>query len=171
MIPRIQKILYATDLSKNSAYAFRYAVNSARMHDASIHILHVVDSRPLLEAYLLFYTDPTRRAEIHQETSEELVTKIEARLREFARRELKGDPETLKRVASIQVVFGDPAEKILEIAATMQCDIVVMGTHGKGVISHAFLGSVAEKVLQRIEIPVYIIPISKEDMNITLEKI
>jgi len=29
MIPRIKKILYATDLTKNSAYAFRYAVNSA----------------------------------------------------------------------------------------------------------------------------------------------
>ena len=56
-IPRIQKILYATDLSKNSAFAFRYAVNSARKHDASIHILHVVDSRPLAESYLLIHTD------------------------------------------------------------------------------------------------------------------
>jgi len=171
MIPRIRKILYATDLSKNSAYAFRYAVNSARMHDASIHILHVVDNRPLLEAHLLFYTGPTRMAEIHQEASEELVTKIEARLRDFARRELKGDPESLKRVASIQVVFGDPTEKILEITTTMQCDIVVMGSHGKGIISHSFLGSVAEKVLHRIDIPVYIIPISKEDPDITLGEI
>ena len=171
MIPRIRKILYATDLSKNSAYAFRYAVNSARMHDASIHILHVVDSRPLVEAYLLLHTDPIRMAEIQQQTNEELVTKIEARLQEFARRELKGDRDTLKRVASIQVVFGDPAEEILKIASTMQCDIVVMGTHGKGIISHSFLGSVAEKVLHRIGIPVYIIPIPKEDTDITLGEI
>jgi nucleotide-binding universal stress UspA family protein len=34
MIPKIKNVLYATDLSKNSAYAFRYAVNTARKHDA-----------------------------------------------------------------------------------------------------------------------------------------
>ena len=36
MIPNINKILYATDLSDNSAYAFRYAINSALKHDADI---------------------------------------------------------------------------------------------------------------------------------------
>jgi len=44
MIPRIRNILYATDLSKNSAYAFRYAFNSAEHHKAKIHILHVLES-------------------------------------------------------------------------------------------------------------------------------
>ena len=44
MIPKIKNILYATDLSKNSAYAFRYAVNTAQKHDANIHILHVIES-------------------------------------------------------------------------------------------------------------------------------
>jgi nucleotide-binding universal stress UspA family protein len=43
MIPKIKKILYATDLSKNSAYAFRYAVNSAKKHGAEIIILHVIE--------------------------------------------------------------------------------------------------------------------------------
>ena len=50
MIPNINKILYATDLSDNSAYAFRYAINSALKHDAAIIILHVfehyVDDQP-----------------------------------------------------------------------------------------------------------------------------
>jgi len=41
-------------------------------------------------------------------------------------------------------------------------DLVVMGTHGKGFLEHAFLGSVAEKVLHRIKIPVLTIPIPKE---------
>jgi len=34
-----------------------------------------------------------------------------------------------------------------------------MGTHSKGAIANTFLGSVAQKVLQRIKIPVYVIPI------------
>lgn len=39
MIPKIRRILYATDLSINSAYAFRYTINSAKQHDAEIVIL------------------------------------------------------------------------------------------------------------------------------------
>ena len=38
MTPNINKFLYATDLSDNSAYAFRYAINSALKHDAGIVI-------------------------------------------------------------------------------------------------------------------------------------
>ena len=45
MMPEINKVLYATDLSPNSAYAFRYAINSANKHDADIIILHVVQER------------------------------------------------------------------------------------------------------------------------------
>jgi len=41
----------------------------------------------------------------------------------------------------------------------VKADMVVMGTHGKGWLVHAFLGSEAEKVLHRIKIPVLIIPI------------
>ena len=43
MIPEIKKILYATDLSKNSAYAFLYAVDMAKRHNARIVILHSIE--------------------------------------------------------------------------------------------------------------------------------
>ena len=43
MIPQIKKILYATDLSKNSAYAFFYAVDMAKRHNARIVIVHAVE--------------------------------------------------------------------------------------------------------------------------------
>lgn len=43
MIPKIQKILYATDLSPNSIYALRYSMNSAIKHNADIIILHVFE--------------------------------------------------------------------------------------------------------------------------------
>jgi len=44
MIPKITKILYATDLSANSAVAFCYAVNLAEKHNARMTILHVLDN-------------------------------------------------------------------------------------------------------------------------------
>jgi len=43
MIPRIQKILYPPDLSDNSTYVFRCAINSAKKHDVKITIFHVAD--------------------------------------------------------------------------------------------------------------------------------
>ena len=46
MLPDINIILYATDLSKNSAHAFRYAVYFAKKFDAEIIILHIIDGSP-----------------------------------------------------------------------------------------------------------------------------
>jgi nucleotide-binding universal stress UspA family protein len=72
------------------------------------------------------------------------------------------NPECRDLVASIEVAEGDPAVKILRKADELGVDLVVMGTHGKGLLEHAFLGSVAEKVLHRIKIPVLTISIPKE---------
>lgn len=172
MIPSLKKILYTTDLSKNSAYAFRYAVNSAQKHDAKIHILHVVESvPPSTEGLLTQYIGEERLKKMREETMENLVERIKDRLRQFAARELRRDPKTLKKVASILVVYGDPAAEILRKADDLDADVVIMGTHGKGVISHAFLGSVSEKVLHRIRRPVYIIPLPEGETDITLGEI
>jgi nucleotide-binding universal stress UspA family protein len=172
MIPSLKKILYTTDLSKNSAYAFRYAVNSAQKHDAKIHLLHVVESvPPSTEGLLTQFVGEDRLKKMRAETMESLVERIQERLRQFAARELKRDPKTLKKVASIQVVYGDPAAEILKKAEDLDADVVIMGTHGKGVISHAFLGSVSEKVLHRIRRPVYIIPLPEGETDITLGEI
>ncbi len=172
MIPSLKKILYTTDLSKNSAYAFRYAVNSAQKHDAKIHILHVVESvPPSTEGLLTQFVGEDRLKKMRAETMESLVGRIQERLRQFAAKELKKDPKALKKVASIQVVYGDPAAEILKKADDMDADVVIMGTHGKGVISHAFLGSVSEKVLHRIRRPVYIIPLPEGETDITLGEI
>ena len=65
----------------------------------------------------------------------------------------------MKRIKRTKVVEGYPAEVILSVADEEKCDIIIMGTHGKGVISHTFLGSVAERVLRRTRKPVFVIPL------------
>jgi nucleotide-binding universal stress UspA family protein len=67
------------------------------------------------------------------------------------------------------VIEGEPAVEILRKADELDCDVIIMGTHGKGWITHAFLGSVAEKVLSRVKKPVYIIPIPKGETDITFK--
>ncbi len=172
MIPRIKNILYTTDLSKNSAYAFRYAVNSAQKHDAKIHILHVIETLPsAAEGLLSQFMGEEKLLQLRREMGEEMVGKIRERLRQFAERELKRDPKTLKKVASIDVVYGNPAAEILRKAEEINADVVILGSHGKGLIRHAFLGSVSEQVLHRIRKPVYIIPLPEGETDITLGEI
>ena len=156
MIPKIKNILYATDLSENSAYAFRYAINSAEKHDAQIHILHVLEQ---LSSRSWAYLYPFNFETVREDTRRDLLKEIKKRLEDLCQRELKDKPECMKRVASIQVIDGYPAGAILEKAEKAKADMVVMGTHSKGALAHAFLGSVAESVLNRIKVPVYIIPL------------
>ena len=160
MIPRLKKILYATDLTENSAYAFRYAVSLAQQHGGKIHILHVLEEikRNVLAAYF----DMEEIQKIREKGKEELKDRIGKRLKIFCEKELMDDPKCGDLMASREVVEGDPAEEILRKADELGVDLVVMGTHGKGFLEHAFLGSVAEKVLNRSKIPVFTIPIPKE---------
>ncbi len=171
MIPKIKKILYTTDLTQNSAYAFRYAINSAKQHDADIYILHVLDvrvfpvARPGGEGTGTLFEGPfylERLAKFQTEQIKEAKEHIQTRLREICRRELQGNEALLRRVVSIEVAEGDPAAVILQKADELEADLVVMGSHGKGILTHTFLGSVAQKVLQRIKIPVFTIPIPKK---------
>ncbi|MGB9699670.1 MAG: universal stress protein [Thermodesulfobacteriota bacterium] len=172
MIPAIKKILYATDLSKNSAYAFRYAVNSAQKHDAQIYILHVMETLPsAAEGLLTQFIGEEKLKEKKEEKKKDMVRRIQERLRRFAERELKDDPQTLKRVVAIDVVSGNPAAEILRKAQEVKADVVIMGSHGKGIIPHAFLGSVSEQVLHRIRKPVFIIPLPEGETDITLGEI
>ncbi len=159
-MPEIKKILYATDLSPNSGYAFRYAVNSAKKHDAKIIILHVVEERAP-------FFDEERLKEISDKKIAEATDLIKKRLKIFCDKRLKDDPQCANKVISIEVCKGYPPEEILKKADELNCDVIVMGTHGKGIIRHSFLGSVAQKVLRRVRKPVFIIPLPEGGIDVT----
>ncbi len=82
MTPKIKKILYATDLSSNSDYAFRYAVNSAEKHDADVIILYVVEERAP-------FFDEKRLKEISDKKIAETTDLIKKRLKIFCNTQLK----------------------------------------------------------------------------------
>jgi len=169
MIPKIKRILYATDLSAGSIYAFRYAVNSAEHHDAKIVMLHVLEklssTAKAIIANTLYEEQAKKLADEKLAGAKNLIAEG---LKNFRDKELKDNPKAIERVESIEVVEGYPAEEILKKADELNCDIVIMGTHGKGIISHTFLGSVAERVLRRIRKPVFIIPLPKGETNINV---
>jgi len=168
MIPKIQKILYATDLSPNSKYAFRYAINSAIKHDARIIILHVVESMPAaVYAQMGVFVGDEKAGRVFEKRVGDALDRLKKRLTVFCEKELADDPQALNRVQSIEICEGFPAEEILEKANELDCDAIVMGTHSKGVIANTFLGSIAKRVLRRTRKPVFIIPLPKGETEIT----
>jgi nucleotide-binding universal stress UspA family protein len=87
MIPQIKKILYATDLTKNSSYAFYVAVDLARKHDAKIVTLHCIAPIPP-EVYMeAGFTDLPRVLQTEKgQEKEKDVAEIKKRLQEFCRK-------------------------------------------------------------------------------------
>ena len=161
MIPEIKKFLYTTDLSENSSYAFLYAVEMATRYDAGIVILHTVEAvHPIAYAGARIQEMVKRGT---RDEEEEDLEKIRKGLEEFCGKiETQIGRPCLALVSKIIVSQGYPVEEILKIADDERCDAIVLGTHGKGLLRHAFLGSVAVSVLERTRKPVFIIPLPAE---------
>jgi nucleotide-binding universal stress UspA family protein len=161
MVPQIKKILYATDLSKNSSYAFLYATDMAKRHDATIVIFHALESFPA-------YVDAYGGMAVHIEQKEqgEIIEEIKGHLQEFCKKaEAQIGPPCVSLVSRVLVRRGHPPEEILNAADEEGCDAIVLGTHGKGFLAHTFLGSVSTAVLHRTRKPVFIIPLPSEGAN------
>jgi len=168
MIPQIKKILYATDLSKNSVYAFFYAVDMAKRYDATIVILHTVE--PIPHVYSEGGTGILRRIETQQRETD--LGDIKKRVQEFcAKVENQVGFACTALVSKILVPLGYPVEEILKAADDEGCNAIILGTHGKGFLRQTFLGSVSVSVLQRTRKPVFIIPLPSEKTKIDWDKI
>ena len=57
----------------------------------------------------------------------------------------------------VAVRFGAPADEIAASAAQHHADAIAMATHGRSGLRHLLMGSVAEKVLRRVDIPVLMV--------------
>jgi len=171
MIPQIKKILYATDLTKNSVYAFFYAVDMAKKNKASIVILHSIE--PVSYVYDEGEDDvKSVLKKAKKQEQERNIEEIKRRIQEFCNRtESQIDSSCIELVSKIIVSFGYPVEEILKTADDEGCDAIILGTHGKGFLRQTFLGRVTGSVLERTRKPVFIIPLPSDKMKIDWDKI
>ncbi len=135
------RILVATDFSTTADAAETLAFRLARAFSAELHVVHV---RVILEDPLM--------AEEHQLEIERLVASTDD-ASERALAEGRTDHDELT-VHTHLVRSISAAEAITELAADQNCDLVVMGTHGRRGIKHLLLGSVAEHVVRSVRVPV-----------------
>jgi nucleotide-binding universal stress UspA family protein len=133
----LKHILVPTDFSEPSERALAAALELARAFDARITLLHVwsVPRTDYAEG-LSWPLDDMERA---------------------ARRALDGALESMrKRYAKTDALLreGGEAKQILAVASEEECDLIVMGTHGRRGLPRLLLGSVAEKVVRLSPVPV-----------------
>ncbi|MCG8555126.1 MAG: universal stress protein [Proteobacteria bacterium] len=155
----VGRILSPVDFSETSERALRYALELAGQLRAEIHLLHVVPPPLNLhasgEALPLAMSHVTVSGGVAPSDSQ--PSEVSARMRDASKNELA---KLVERYADRDVVLrqhvtqGDPRTQILRMAQTLGADLIVMGTHGHTGLSHALLGSVAERVLRASDVPV-----------------
>ncbi|HIJ56197.1 MAG TPA: universal stress protein [Deltaproteobacteria bacterium] len=164
----IKKILYTTDLSESALHAFAYAASLANLYGATITMLHVLSDKPDKELSIVApYVTESQWAEIkqrnYQKAREALIGKkrdnvaITEVLHTFSDN-VKSESDNQPFVTDeILVQRGNPVEQILKTADKRNCDLIVMGSHGHGVIEEALIGSTARRVVRRSQKPVLIV--------------
>ena len=155
MIPKIKKILYATDLSAGANYAFGYALNVAMGNDAKVSIINVYEKH-------VNQTNISMRSNDFEIAKEKLTTKIKADLALYCKQEQLEGCQYDKRIGEIYVATGLPVDAILAKAKANDYDLIVMGTHGHGLLFSALIGSTARKMVQFSEIPVLVVRLPEE---------
>ena len=66
--------------------------------------------------------------------------------------------------ATALLVEGAAAELIVEQAAKLDVDMIIVGSHGHGAMRQLLLGSVSEGVLHRSKCPVLVVPTPKRSL-------
>jgi nucleotide-binding universal stress UspA family protein len=108
-----------------------------------IHLLHVQPPIPIGHA-LAHVSKETLHSHYMEESREHLLG---------AQRRL----DAAGRLHTTHIHVGQPAEVIARLASELECDLIVMGTHGRTGIAGLVMGSVASRVLHLAECPVMLV--------------
>ncbi len=139
---KIKKILLPVDGSENSKRAMEQTKNLSVIMGAEIVLLYVTGPIP-------HYIKGTALAEVEKDQKEEAI-QILAPFQTFLTEN--------KMTYSVTALPGYQAwKKIIEVADDEECDLIVMGSRGRGDWEGAMLGSVTHKVLAHCTLPVLVV--------------
>ncbi len=129
-----KKILCPVQLDDSEQIALDLASHLAKDMDATVYLLHVVPIMPI-DAPNVTITVDTQAEE-----------NARARLQAIAAERLAGlKSEIITKIAGP----GEAARSVLEAAAELDSDLIVLKTHGRSGLAHFVMGSVAEQVVRR----------------------
>lgn len=140
----LKRILVATDFGYAADTAMTYGRELARTFGAKLDVLHVAENvfahafGP--EAYLGTYP--------------ELQRDVEEKARLQLERLVSDEDRDVLGARTIVRTSNSPALDIVTYARDADCDLIVIGTHGRGAMGHILMGSVAERVVRTAPCPV-----------------
>lgn len=139
----IRNILVPTDFSVQADAAVRIAADLARAHHAGVTLLHVHETTTfeLPDGYVS--NMPSELDRVYAELNQRL-----------------GEPERVLRSLGVQrvetrILNGDIVDEIVKYS--IDFDYLVIGTHGRPALARLFLGSVAQKALERASCMVVVV--------------
>lgn len=146
---KIERILAPTDLSQLSQAGLRYALELGQSQGAELIIYNVIEygetSIPLeLTEWVSHHSGITRIRDAAQERRKLLITFVGENFADIL-------PQVRVRY---EADMGVPYKRIVEKAAEESVQMIVMSTHGRTGLLHAFVGSVTEKVVRLASCPV-----------------
>jgi nucleotide-binding universal stress UspA family protein len=131
-------VLIPTDGSDAADAAVAHAIDHAVRYDATLHVLHVVDSVAV---------PPTPNG---GRVLEALEQQGRAAIERVAQRAGDAGVDTVESA----VASGPPHTAILDYVDEHGVDLVVMGTHGRRGLDRVLIGSVTERVVRLADVPV-----------------
>ena len=151
-MPLFEKVLYSTDFSPLAEYAFNYVKKLKEAGAKEVIVVHVVDDlsielpdgADLLREKELFKILP----EVDQEYVTSIVERLEAIKQELEKRELS---------VKLYLKYGNISRQIVKVADKENVRLIVMGAHGKGLLTEIILGSVSTDVIRNANCPVLIV--------------
>lgn len=144
-----RRLVVPTDFSETADRALSRAMEMARALPAEIDLIHVhspiVVLPPPIDMVSLSTVFPKA-----QDKMEEALEARAVRVRDAG------------IACEIELLEGAPHVEIVAYADRVQAELIVLGTHGRGGLAHAVLGSVTERVIHRATCPVLVVPDRKK---------
>lgn len=136
--PSIKRIIVPIDFAKPARSALRYAAGLASAHDAQLVAMHVVEEMVLPRVYGI---EPASVGTADQ------AEKVAASLQQLV------EDTGITSPVQTHVAVGLVASAIIDFASEPG-DLIVMATHGRTGLKRAFMGSVAERVMRLVKVPI-----------------
>jgi nucleotide-binding universal stress UspA family protein len=143
-------ILLATDGSKLSETAAKQAIDIGRAFGAKLTAVHVVGNyhlAPENEGFMMSEL-PSRKKRFEEE--------LAAHAKEILVAVKESAQQAGVECDSVAAASDAPYEMIIEQAIKLNCDLIVMASHGRRGIQGILLGSETQKVLTHSKIPVLV---------------
>jgi len=144
-----KSILFATDFSESSDYAFQYAYSLSKKYNARLLVVHIINEPVDLRGFYVPHISFEKLEEEIEEGAQKMMEK-------FCRTHIR-DYDNYETF----IVPGIPYDEIIKKAAEHSADLIVLGTHGRTGLDHVLFGSTAEKVVRKSTVPVMTIRIAE----------